>query len=82
MRLRPDLVLVDPRTMNDAWGDMSGVERTAWYEEARQRGTLEGYVILAPSIEACLDGRRDGTRLVCIATTRRGRALCLHPSVA
>ena len=56
MRLRPDLVLVDPRTMNDAWGDMSGVERTAWYEEARQRGTLEGYVI-PRSLHRSLPGR-------------------------
>ncbi|MEC7461345.1 MAG: hypothetical protein VX891_04575 [Candidatus Thermoplasmatota archaeon] len=55
-RLRPDLVLINPRTMNDAWDDMSGVERTAWYEQTRQRGTLEGYVI-PRSLHRSLPGR-------------------------
>ena len=44
-RLRPDLVLVDPRSVEDGWDGMSGTERTAWYEDARQTGALEGYVI-------------------------------------
>ena len=55
-RLRPDLVLIDPRTLNDTWDEMNGSERTAWYEDARQRGTLEGYVI-PRSLHRSLPGR-------------------------
>ena len=55
-RLRPDLNLLDPRTMVEEWDSMSGAERTAWYEQARQSGTVEGYVI-PRSLHRSLPGR-------------------------
>ena len=55
-RLRPDLALVDPNESVEDWGSMDGAARTAWYEEARQRGNLEGYVI-PRSLHRSLPGR-------------------------